>query len=176
MRRATSFHSHGTRTLVPSLTHSRHHTVKNDTLPHGSINMLTDYEQRREARIARNREILMQLVGKLPAHQARQTMCKSNPPQSNDDADHTSHEKKFLATIVKKKLKKNSLHPSSRHPPPPTHVDHITLTHAVADNDVTSAVCCVLRVVACAVPARRRRGGWWVGRLGGKKLEGKKKK
>jgi hypothetical protein len=32
--------------------------------------MLTEYEQRREARIARNREILMRLVGDLPAHKA----------------------------------------------------------------------------------------------------------
>ena len=32
--------------------------------------MLNEYEQRREARIARNREILMRLVGDLPAHKA----------------------------------------------------------------------------------------------------------
>jgi hypothetical protein len=32
--------------------------------------MLTEYEQRREARIARNREILLRLVGDLPAHKA----------------------------------------------------------------------------------------------------------
>ena len=32
--------------------------------------MFTEYEQRREARIARNREILMRLVGDLPAHKA----------------------------------------------------------------------------------------------------------
>ena len=40
--------------------------------------MLTEYEQRREARIARNREILMQLVGNLPAH-AEMMLADTSP-------------------------------------------------------------------------------------------------
>jgi hypothetical protein len=47
--------------------------------------MLTDYEQRREARIARNREILLQLVGSLPAHQASPRSPKPSPEYSPID-------------------------------------------------------------------------------------------
>ena len=45
--------------------------------------MLTEYEQRREARIARNREILMQLVGNLPAHAETMRADTSPAPKSS---------------------------------------------------------------------------------------------
>ena len=45
--------------------------------------MLTEYEQRREARIARNREILMQLVGNLPAHAEMMLADTSPAPKSS---------------------------------------------------------------------------------------------
>ena len=41
--------------------------------------MLNEYEQRREARIARNREILMRLVGDLPAHKS---LMEADQPSS----------------------------------------------------------------------------------------------
>ena len=45
--------------------------------------MLTEYEQRRDARIARNREILMQLVGNLPAHAEMMRADTSPAPKSS---------------------------------------------------------------------------------------------
>ena len=45
--------------------------------------MLTEYEQRRDARIARNREILMQLVGNLPAHAEMMRADNSPAPKSS---------------------------------------------------------------------------------------------
>ena len=45
--------------------------------------MLTEYEQRRDARIARNREILMQLVGDLPAHAEMMRADTSPAPKSS---------------------------------------------------------------------------------------------
>lgn len=57
--------------------------------------MLTEYEQRREARIARNREILVRLVGDLPAHWA---MMK-DPNESSPEKKKTGVKRKPRASI-----------------------------------------------------------------------------